>query len=115
MAKYRMIAFSRPIEGRENDYNEWYQNVHMPQVVSLDGFVSARRYKLAQHLQGEASLPYAAIYKIETDDLGTMLGHFVAAAKSGQLRRSDAVDYAASQMGIFEEFGEEALHGQFTG
>lgn len=107
MPKYRMIALTRPIEGKDAEYNEWYQNVHMPEVVSMKGFTGARRFKLAQHIQGADSFPYAAIYDIETDNLGAMLGQFGEAAASGKMSRSEAMDYASASMSIYEEFGDE--------
>ena len=110
MPRYKMIAGSRPVAGREDDFNVWYDNEHLPQVVALKGFTKARRLKLAQHVQGAESAPYAAIYEIETDNLGAVLGQFGEAAASGRLTRSDAMDYASASLAIYEEFGDELLH-----
>ncbi len=107
MPTYKMIALTRSVEGRDDAYNDWYQNVHIPEIVALDGFTGAQRYKLGQHIQGEAQFPYAAIYTIEADDVGAVLGQFGAASASGKLTRSDAMDYASANMAIFEEFGPE--------
>ena len=30
---------------REQEYNTWYDEVHLPELVALDGFVSARRLR----------------------------------------------------------------------
>jgi hypothetical protein len=114
MPKYKMIALTRPIEGKEAEYNEWYQNVHLREVVSFPGFTGARRYKHVQQMGGEA-YPYAAIYDIETDDLGAVLGAFGQAAATGKMSRSEAMDYPAAAMAIFEEFGPEVRHEDVAG
>ena len=46
MAKHVLLVFSNPTEGAEEDYNRWYDEVHLPEVVQTDGFVSAQRFKL---------------------------------------------------------------------
>lgn len=40
------LAFNNPA-GDEEEYNRWYDEVHVPAVLQLDGFVSARRFRLS--------------------------------------------------------------------
>ena len=53
---------------REQEYNIWYDEVHLPELVALDGIVSARRLR---PVNGEG--PYIALYEIEGDDLAAVL------------------------------------------
>jgi hypothetical protein len=46
MAGNILIVLSNPVEGMDDDYNEWY-NVHLQEVVELEQIVSARRFKMA--------------------------------------------------------------------
>jgi len=69
---------------REEDYNAWYDKVHLPELVALDGFVSARRLRPVN-----ADGPYLALYEIEGDNLQAILDNMVANA--GQLHMSDAL------------------------
>jgi hypothetical protein len=85
MAKGIILVESRPRSPeREQEYNTWYDEVHLPELVALDGFVSARRLR---PVNGEG--PYVAIYEIEGDDLQAVLDNMVANA--GQLTMSDAL------------------------
>ncbi len=71
------IVLTNPAEGLEDEYNEWYDNVHLAEVVAVPGFKSARRYKLSPHqygntIYGVAGNPdlkhrYLAVYEIEGD------------------------------------------------
>mgnify|MGYP003447409978 CR=1 FL=1 len=41
MANHRLIVFTNPKEGREQDFRDWYVNTHLAEVSNLDGFISA--------------------------------------------------------------------------
>ena len=102
MAKFKMIALTQPVEGREDEYNHWYQNIHLPEICALPGLVGAQRYKLAAPLQGFDGRPFLAIYDIETDDINATLGGFA----TNPMTPCDASDNAGAYTVIFEEFGE---------
>lgn len=106
MARYKMIALTRPVEGREDDYNDWYQNVHLVELCSMPGVVGAQRYKMAAPLQGFDGRDYLAIYDLETDDIGATLGAIGQAAAAGKMTQSDASDNAGAYTVVFSEFGD---------
>jgi hypothetical protein len=112
MPKFKMIALTNPVEGREEEYNDWYQNVHLPEIVSYKGMVSARRYKVAAPLQAPVSYGYLAIYDIDTDDLGGMLQRIGGDSAAGKNTMTDASDNANAYTVIFNEFGDVVTHEQ---
>jgi hypothetical protein len=69
---------------REQEYNTWYDEIHLPELVALDGFVSARRLR---PVDGDG--PYVALYEIEGDNLQAVLDNMIANA--GKLHMSDAL------------------------
>jgi hypothetical protein len=85
IAKGIILVESRPSSpDREDEYNTWYDEVHLPELVALDGFVSARRLRPVQ-----PDGPYVAIYEIEGENLQAILNNMIASA--GQLHMSDAL------------------------
>ncbi|OBG86966.1 hypothetical protein A9X05_01645 [Mycobacterium sp. E3298] len=85
MAKGIMYVESRPSSpARDQEYNTWYDEVHIPELLALDGIVAARRLR---PLDGQG--PYVAIYELEGDDLQAILDNMMANA--GQLHMSDAL------------------------
>ncbi|WP_156687113.1 DUF4286 family protein [Mycobacterium sp. Marseille-P9652] len=85
MAKGIMYVESRPSSpDREQEYNTWYETVHIPELLALDGIVGARRFR---PVDGQG--PYVAIYELEGDDLQAILDNMGASA--GQLHMSDAI------------------------
>ncbi|WP_265737807.1 SDR family oxidoreductase [Actinacidiphila oryziradicis] len=60
--RYLMIAQTTPLEGRDDEFNAWYNGEHLKDVLAVPGFVSAERFEVAS---GEAPFKYYAIYEVE--------------------------------------------------
>ncbi|MGI8329407.1 hypothetical protein ACRYCC_05535 [Actinomadura scrupuli] len=95
MPKGIMVVQSGPCDPtREDEYNEWYSNTHLPEICAVPGFVGARRYKVHD---GEAAEPdptrpaYLAVYEIDADDLTSPVKELRARTASGRMRMSDAL------------------------
>ncbi len=109
MPSYKLVIMSNPVPDREDDYNDWYQNIHLGQLVALPGFKSARRYRRAGSLGEGETYPYMAIYEIETDNIDSVLDGLRAAAESKQLTMSDALDTPNIHAAVYEVFGDEVV------
>lgn len=105
MPKYKLVVLSRPVEGREGEYNEWYQNKHLGEVVAIDGIKLAQRFRLARPLSEGETHPYLAIYEIETDNLDSVLAEFNSRPGAGQMFISDSLDMNPLYAAVYEEFG----------
>ena len=101
MPRYKMIALTKPVAGREDEYHDWYQNVHLPEICAFPGVLGAQRYQLAVPLQNFDDRPFLAIYDIETDDINQTLAGFA----QNPTTACDASDNAGAYTVIFEEFG----------
>lgn len=106
--KFKFIVFSRPVAGREEEYNDWYQNTHLREVCETPGFVSAQRYKLSHDLaEGGDPAPYAALYDIEADDWKVAFEALGERAGDGRMFLSESLDLSTIKGSIYEVFGEE--------
>ncbi len=70
---------------QEEEFNRWYHEVHIPDVLKYPGCLSARRY---QALSGEEKFQYMAVYEFK--DQQTLEGflqsdHLKALAKDYEL------------------------------
>ena len=52
---------------RETVFNDWYDNIHIPDVLETPGFIRATRYKNTDPSDEKGK--FLATYEIETDDL----------------------------------------------
>jgi len=96
MPKAVMVVQSRPSTAeREDEYNKWYDETHVPELCELPGIVSARRFRLSgtQGVQPDPSThEYLAIYEIEVDDLQKVVDALNAGVGGGSIHMTDAIE-----------------------
>jgi len=69
MARYLYFAFSDCKDpDREAEFNEWYDTMHLPDMLEVPGMIKATRWKSAESGEGQHR-KYLALYELETDDL----------------------------------------------
>ena len=69
MTRYLLFAFSDCKDpAREAEFNDWYDNVHLPDMLEVPGMIKATRWKSADNKENEVRR-YLALYELETDDL----------------------------------------------
>lgn len=105
MPCYKMVVMSTPQPGREDEYNDWYQNVHLGELLALPGFRCAQRFRMSRGLGVGQAYPYLAIYEIETDEIDAVVATLVATAEKGELTMSDAIDTSQTYAVIYEPCG----------
>ena len=107
MPRYKMLVRSHAIAGREADYNRWYQDVHLSDVVNIPGFVAAQRFRLAEEVSGDDKPPYLAVYEIEAVDAQTAKAALISASMSGAVRMEPVIDLSRTDSAIYELYGEK--------
>lgn len=87
--KHYLLVESHPSHpDRLDEFDQWYNEVHIPEVVALDGFVGAIRLTSADAQGG----PSVTLYELEGDPQAAKDNvHAAAAAK--QLNMSDSLSY----------------------
>ena len=98
MAKQLMVVFSNSAEGKDAAFNEWYDDVHIKDLLSIDGVVSAKRFEVA-NLEG-ASQQYMTIYELERDGAEVM-GELAEGMGTGKFAGSDTVDPTSAVIGFW--------------
>jgi hypothetical protein len=94
-----LLVMTKPAEGRDDEYNDWYNEIHLPEVLDVPGFTAARRFVGEPTASGAVPpAPYLAVYEIEADDLGEAQAALTKAAAtmniSSALDRSSAIMYS---------------------
>jgi hypothetical protein len=106
MPKLKLIALSTPVAGKEDEFHDWYQNTHLPEIVALPGGQGAQRYKLVAKMVGADVNQYLALYDIECEDPMAFLGAIGQAAAEGRLTPTQSNDMGTVYTALFEEFGD---------
>jgi len=72
MTRYVIQFTSAARPGEDEVFNRWYDDVHVPDVLAIPGFLSCQRYRV---VDAAASRPrYVASYEVESDDPQATLG-----------------------------------------
>ena len=112
MAKHTFIVFTNPVEGKESEYNDWYNRQHIPDILNVPGFVGAQRFRLADaqmSRDGNRTHKYLAVYEIETDDLAGTLKELRARVGTAEIVSSDAIDTKNAATYVFTPIAEKVL------
>lgn len=103
MPRYVFVVFTGPVEGREDEYNDWYTNQHLQDVLRVPGIVSAERLEVVDMEPGRSLLPrYLALYEVETDDVANIPAAIAAAQASGEMPSSEALDRASIRAAYYQ-------------
>jgi hypothetical protein len=108
MAKYTFVVLTNPTAGKEAEYNKWYNEQHIPDVLNVPSFVAAQRFRLAEAQMSDTNPHrYLALYEIETDDLPSALKELKARVGTADMVMSDAIDLKGVGAFIFEPVAEK--------
>lgn len=108
MAKHVLLALTNAAEGKDDDFNAWYED-HMKELLALPGFVSVQRYRLGD-AQRSPNTPYKylAVYQLDTDDLAASMA--ALGARAGSMNMS-VLDTDNLLVNVFTAMGSEVTAG----
>jgi hypothetical protein len=109
MAEYRFVVFTNATEGQEAEFNRWYDEQHVPDVLKVPGFVAAQRF-VASRVRGEPAHGFLTIYEISTDDVDATFAELARRVGTELMPMSGALKRDAASH-VYEVMGErkEAL------
>jgi hypothetical protein len=93
MTDHRLIVFSAPTPGKEDEYHDWYNNTHLNEVIAIPGFAAAQRFELStEQLDGFPGSPYKylAIYEFDREP-GSALNALHGELESGRIGLPDSI------------------------
>jgi hypothetical protein len=68
MAKLQMLVFSNPAAGRDDEYNRWYDEVHLGEVLEIPACSAAQRFELTDvQMRDDQAFRYLAIYEFDCE------------------------------------------------
>jgi len=93
MPQFKLIVLSNAVEGREDEFNDWYTNTHLADVVRVPGIVSAQRFHCTavQRDAGKQPWQYMAIYDCDADNVQQVIDNIGARAGTPEMPISSAM------------------------
>jgi hypothetical protein len=111
MAKMILAVLTNPVsQERDAEFNEWYTNTHLNDVLKVPGYVAATRFKVIDKpMMDGAELPkqrYLAIYELDTDDVDQAAAQLMTAVQDGGMSVSDSLDPATIMANFYERVSD---------
>jgi hypothetical protein len=106
MARHLFLVSTNAVEGHDDEFNEWYDGIHLREVLGLPEFVGAQRFELSAALPGSPapSQRYLTIYEIETDDVDGALQRLRDSV--GTMTMTPAIDRSSVAAFTVQAIGE---------
>ena len=73
MTKHLVLVLTEPTEGQEDEFNDYYENTHLDEVIATTGWTLAQRFKLVDQAGQACPLPYLALYETDVEDSADVL------------------------------------------
>jgi hypothetical protein len=100
----KFLVFSNPIEGRDDEYNEWYDNVHLGDVCRVPGVLGAKRYDLVPTDPAGAAPAHAylAVYDLSANaSVSDVLAELGQRFGGPEMASSEAFDLTTVSMAVW--------------
>lgn len=100
--RYILEVASRAVVGRDAEYNSWYDQTHIGEVLQIDGFLAGERFQ-SLDMQGQPTGEYISHFEVETDDPAALLQKLFAATPTMNL--TDTIDMASPRFTFLRPTG----------
>jgi len=103
MPKHVVVVLSEPVEGREAEFNDWYENTHIQEVLETTGWKSGQRFRLSAEKGHNCPLQFLAIYEADAENGDAVVARLDETRSKRQ--QSDSFDWERAAMWVFSETG----------
>lgn len=102
MSHFSFVVMSNPVQGHEDEYNHWYDTVHLHDVLAVEGVVSAQRFRFADIDDDAPPYRYLAVYEWDTDSVESARAALTRARDAGLLPVSETLERSSLGAWFFE-------------
>jgi len=89
MARGVYVVCTRPADPScEDEMNAWYDHTHLPELLAVPGFVSARRFR---RVDADGEVEYLAVYEVDAPDIGEPVRELRRRSAAGETTPPTAV------------------------
>ncbi len=101
--KHLCVVLTEPAEGKAAEFDHYYENIHLDEVLGTTGWKSAQRFVLTDQVGQPCPLPHLALYEIEADDPKSVIR--TMNDTRAQRQQSDSLNRKTAAVWVFSEAG----------
>ena len=94
MGHHQLISLTASKPGKEREFVDWYNDVHVPEVLLVPGIISAKTSRLGERM-GYVPWQQLAVFEVETDDPDAVIPEIKARLEAGTMTLSDSIEMTA--------------------
>lgn len=98
------MVLANPRDGMEDEFNDWYENTHLDEVLATAGFTAAQRFRLEEQVGAPSAHEYLALYETEGDSAQEVIQRLEAGRDDRQ--QSKSINRRDAAMWVFAPTGE---------
>jgi hypothetical protein len=112
MARAILVVQANPSNPeREDEFNRWYNETHLPDVLRVEGYIAAQRFRVVDGVPLAEGLPppshrYLAVYELDTDDLEAASQRLREQVLQGAIGISDSLDLQSVSVSFYRPVTE---------
>ncbi len=104
MPKVKMLVYTNALDSKDDEFNQWYDNTHIPEVLGLTKAVAAQRFRLSDIQPGDPGAHrYLAIYEFEVD---SKVAYDSLTATTEKMDLGSSLDQAGVRVVFYDDLGE---------
>ena len=103
MPKVKMLVYTNSLEGKDEEFNRWYDEIHIPEVLQFTKSVAAQRFRLSDAQPGDREPHrYLAIYEFEID---SKEAYDSLMASTEKMDLGSSLDQASAKVVFYNDLG----------
>jgi hypothetical protein len=113
IANYVVLALTNPVEGREEEYNKWYNEVAVPVYKTIRGFEHLGRFRLADvpkqfDFAADSKWKYLSLYRFSTENYDELVKNVEETIRNSEnYYFSDGIDHNSFFEPVFVSMMDE--------
>lgn len=101
--KHLVLVLTEPTDGQSEEFDRYYEQDHIDEVLETTGWTSGQRFKLADEAGAACPLPYLALYEAWADDPKSVIKRMNDTRE--QRAQSKSLNKRTAGVWVFEETG----------
>jgi hypothetical protein len=100
-----LLGLMNATDGQDEAFNEWYEAVHLNEVLRIPGMIRALRYRIAPVHDGDAPWTYLTVYEVKPHAVADIRAEIDRRAAAGVLHMSPVLG-AERRSWFFDQISE---------
>jgi hypothetical protein len=101
--KHLIAVLTEPTPGKQAEFDDYYENLHLGEVLATTGWDTAQRFVLTDEVGQKCPQKYLALYQVEADSAEDIVKTLTETRP--QRQQSDALNLKTAALWVFSETG----------